>query len=271
MTNETAIVHCGTSKGEFTMELHRSWSPIGYDRAVELFGRGFYDESHFYRVIPKFLDQVGISYTTNEDLKRFARTPIPDDPRHDPVIEFQEGTISFAGSGNNSRTSQLFISYGQSKSLGTRNWETPLGMVIDGMEHIRNLHSNAGDKFPFAEGPVQGKTRSGPSYIEDNFPLTDKFLKCKVRRMQDGKEEKGVSRDSIKNKHSLEVELPTTEVQHTKTAVTLQANSQTFRLRGGETNVDHDMIKLTAILLIVSLSVILKLAMRQNKAPRKSS
>lgn len=52
-------------------------------------------------------------YTTDQDLKNFAHTQIPDDPQHKPAIPFVEGTISYAGSGNNSRTSQLFISYGE--------------------------------------------------------------------------------------------------------------------------------------------------------------
>lgn len=37
------------------------------------------------------------SYTTDQDLKKFAHTPIPDDPKHSPDIPFVEGTISYAG------------------------------------------------------------------------------------------------------------------------------------------------------------------------------
>ena len=59
--DETAIVRCGTSKGPIAFEFHREWSPLGYDRAVELFDRGYYDKSHFFRVIPNFLVQFGIS------------------------------------------------------------------------------------------------------------------------------------------------------------------------------------------------------------------
>ena len=97
------------------------WSPHGYDRAVELFERRFYDHSHFFRVVPKFLVQFGISYSKDEALQRLAKTPIPDDPPMEDV-SFEEGTISYAGSGDNSRTSQLFISYAPSKALGTQKW-----------------------------------------------------------------------------------------------------------------------------------------------------
>ena len=57
--NEEAIVRCETTAGTITMQLIRAWSPLGYDRAVELFERKFYDHSHFYRVVPHFLVQFG--------------------------------------------------------------------------------------------------------------------------------------------------------------------------------------------------------------------
>ena len=45
--------------------------------------------------IPVF--DIDCRYTTDQDLKNFAHTQIPDDPQHDPVIPFVEGTISYAG------------------------------------------------------------------------------------------------------------------------------------------------------------------------------
>ena len=273
MSEETAIVQCGTSKGDFTMELHRSWSPIGYDRAVELFDRGFFDGSHFYRVVPKFLVQFGISYTTDVDLKHFAQTPIPDDPTHDPVIPFQEGTISYAGSGDHSRTSQLFISYGASKALGTQKWETPVGMVIEGMENIRNLYSY-GDMPPWGKGPVQGKIHSGRSYIEDNFPLSDKFLSCTVKRLSEGEEEGDSSEEGIKS--DLEEEWSSTAVRKEKPEISglkekLQTKFRTLRAKVHEHEGDYDLIKIAAFVLVILLVVMLKFAMRPKKVSNKSS
>jgi peptidyl-prolyl cis-trans isomerase A (cyclophilin A) len=57
---ETALVKCSTSHGDVAMELYREWSPNGFDRAVSLYEQGFYNHSHFYRVIPGFLVQFGI-------------------------------------------------------------------------------------------------------------------------------------------------------------------------------------------------------------------
>ncbi len=119
----------------------QEWSPNGYDKAVDLFERHFYDNSHFFRAVPNFLVQFGISYSKDKELQQFAKTSIQDDPKHDPPIEFHPGIISYAGSGPNSRTSQLFFSYGSAKSLGTQLWETPIGKVIEGMDNAKDFYS----------------------------------------------------------------------------------------------------------------------------------
>lgn len=62
---------------------------------MKLFERHFYDGSHFYRVVPKFLVQFGISYSEDKALQRFARTKILDDPPKG--IAFRPGIISYAG------------------------------------------------------------------------------------------------------------------------------------------------------------------------------
>ena len=70
--------------------------------------------------------RIGISYSDDHELIKFANTRIKDDPQLNPKIPFVEGTISYAGPGDNSRTSQLFISYGAHKSLGTQKWVSSL-------------------------------------------------------------------------------------------------------------------------------------------------
>jgi cyclophilin family peptidyl-prolyl cis-trans isomerase len=94
---EEAVVSCGTTKGPLVMQFSRSWSPIGYDRVVELFERGFYNHSHFFRVAPHYLVQFGISYSHDKELQSFARRAVPDDPPLDPPMVFDTGIISFAG------------------------------------------------------------------------------------------------------------------------------------------------------------------------------
>jgi len=147
--DEVAIVKCGTTRGPFSMKFYRMWSPHGYDRAVELFERGFYDHSHFFRVVEGFLVQFGISYSPDEELRGMADRTIPDDPQLDPPVKFRAGTISYAGSGDDSRNSHLFISYGDSDSLGTQKWETPVGKVVSGYEDVIQKLYSYGDMPPW--------------------------------------------------------------------------------------------------------------------------
>lgn len=188
---ETAIISCGTSKGNFQAKFYYDWSPNGYERATALFQKGFFDHSHFFRVVPKFLVQFGISYSEDKSLQQFAHTPIPDDLPPSPKIPFKRGTMSFAGNGPNSRTSQMFISYGENEGLGRELWETPFGEVIEGMEHIEELYSY-GDMPPWGKGPVQQKIHNDPNYIPNEFPLLDKFENCQVIVNRPGDEEESL-------------------------------------------------------------------------------
>lgn len=91
-------------------------------------------------------------------------------------------SLNHKGSGPNSRTSQLFIALASSSSLGTQLWETPIGEIDEGMDVVEHFYSY-GDMPPWGKGPVQQKIHSGPAYMEENFPLTDKFTTCQVQRL----------------------------------------------------------------------------------------
>ncbi|KAL7566453.1 hypothetical protein ACA910_000931 [Epithemia clementina (nom. ined.)] len=182
---EQALIECDTTKGPLQMRFYRAWSPHGYDRAVELYEKGFFDDSHFFRAVPNFLVQFGITYSSDQSLRDLMHHTIEDDPQLDPRIKFDVGYMSFAGSGPNSRTSQMFIAYGRNENLGTNPWETPFGIVESGMENAKQFYSY-GDMPPWGKGPVQGKIYDGPQYINDNFPLIDKFKSCSVKRFRPG-------------------------------------------------------------------------------------
>ena len=48
--------------------------------------------------------------------------------------------VSFAGHGQHSRTDQIFIAYSDNEDLGKSPWETPIGMVVEGMEVVDKIH-----------------------------------------------------------------------------------------------------------------------------------
>ena len=202
-SDEEAIVQCGTSAGPITMHFYRSWSPHGYDRATELFERGYFDHSHFFRVVEHFLVQFGIGYTEDNELKAFSQSTIPDDPKRPDLLPFKEGMMSFAGSGKNSRSSQMFIAYDGAGNLGESPWETPFGKVTSGLQNVKNFYKEYGDMPPWGNGPQQGPIHNrGASYIESEFPLLDKFLTCSVERVKQPVAGEVKDTNVVKNAHA---------------------------------------------------------------------
>src|SRR6188474_2358304 len=57
----TYKVNFDTSAGTFVVEVHRAWAPNGADRFYNLVKNGYYDNTRFFRVLPNFMVQWGIS------------------------------------------------------------------------------------------------------------------------------------------------------------------------------------------------------------------
>ena len=66
------IVFCSTTKGDVYLKIHPEWSPIGADRFLNLVESGHFDDSAFYRVVPGFVTQFGIS-ADSEASKQMAK------------------------------------------------------------------------------------------------------------------------------------------------------------------------------------------------------
>merc|ERR1711934_270716 len=93
------------------------------ERFVELVEAGHFDDTPLYRAVPGFLVQFGLNAT-----ERRHWGTIRDDGPGAPS-QFQRGMLSFAGSGQHSRSTEMFISFGNAASLGKMPWETPFGVV----------------------------------------------------------------------------------------------------------------------------------------------
>jgi cyclophilin family peptidyl-prolyl cis-trans isomerase len=101
----------------------------------------------FNRVVPKFLIQFGIG-KDYEARTGVQDTAIWDD--YDNGIPFEAGFVSFAGSGPDSRTGELFIAMpGASKEqlsrFGENDWETPFGFVEGNLTVLDKIYSGYGD------------------------------------------------------------------------------------------------------------------------------
>ena len=165
-----------TSQGDFTVEVTRTWAPLGADRFYNLVKSGVFDGARFFRVLPGFVVQFGIpGDPAVSGLWRGAR--IPDDP----VVESnRRGRITFATSGPNSRTSQVFINLGDNASLDSMGF-APFGQVAEGLEIVGRLHSGYGEGSPRGRGPEQSRIQAeGNAYLERQFPKLDHIKKAAI-------------------------------------------------------------------------------------------
>jgi peptidyl-prolyl cis-trans isomerase A (cyclophilin A) len=156
-------VRFDTTKGAFTVEVTRSLAPNGADRFYNLVKAGYFKDIAFFRVVPGFMVQFGI----HGDPKLSAawrEANIQDDPVKSSNTR---GTITFATAGPNTRTTQLFINYGNNTFLDGQGF-SPFGKVTEGMDVVDKINSESG------EHPNQGAIQmQGNAYLKKEFPNLD--------------------------------------------------------------------------------------------------
>jgi peptidyl-prolyl cis-trans isomerase A (cyclophilin A) len=142
----------------------RKWSPSGADRFHDAVKKGFYNDCRFFRVLPGFMVQWGINGNP-EIQKNWKDAMIQDDP---VAVSNQRGFITYAKSGlPNSRTTQLFINYGDNSRLDQDGF-APFGRVISGMEVVDAINPQ------YREQPDQGAIQAqGNAYLQSRFPNLD--------------------------------------------------------------------------------------------------
>jgi peptidyl-prolyl cis-trans isomerase A (cyclophilin A) len=158
-----------TSKGAFVIEVHRDWAPNGADRFYNLVKNGFYNDVRFFRVLEGFMAQFGIN--GDPSLSAVWRNAnIKDDPVKQSNTR---GMITFATAGPNTRTTQVFINFGDNAGLDGQGF-SPFGKVVSGMDVVDSLYGGYGEGAPNGAGPDQGRVQSqGNAYLEKSFPKLD--------------------------------------------------------------------------------------------------
>ncbi len=165
-----------TTQGDFVVEVDRDWSPYGADRFYNLVKNGFYTNASFFRVISGFMVQFGIP-ARPEVARAWANATIPDDPVKQSNVR---GNITFATAGPNTRTTQVFINFGDNRGLDAQGF-SPFGKVTEGMEVVDKLYSGYGEGAPSGNGPNQGRlTNEGKPYLDKNFPKLDSIKSASI-------------------------------------------------------------------------------------------
>jgi peptidyl-prolyl cis-trans isomerase A (cyclophilin A) len=168
-----------TTKGEFTVQVTKAWAPRGADRFYNLVRAGFYNGCAFFRVLrtPRpFMAQFGVS-PDPAIAKAWLNANIPDDRA---IESNKRGRITFATAGPNTRTTQVFINYGDNSFLDTQGF-SPFGEVTEGMDVVDQLYADYGEGAPNGQGPDQQKLQTGgKAYTDRYFPKLDKVIKATI-------------------------------------------------------------------------------------------
>lgn len=160
-----------TTRGDFTITVTRAWAPLGADRFYNLVKHHFYDNASFFRVHPGFVVQWGIS----------AYPPVTAawqhaDIKDDPVTQSNKrGYVTFATSGKDSRTTQVFINFADTNSQLDSSGFAPFGLVTDGMNNVEMFYDVYGEsRSSGGSGPEQDQIEKfGKPYLDKGWPKLD--------------------------------------------------------------------------------------------------
>jgi peptidyl-prolyl cis-trans isomerase A (cyclophilin A) len=161
-------------------EITPTWAPLGAKRFKELVSAGYFDGARFFRAIKHFMAQFGIAKdpatTKLWQSKRFL-----DDAR---IESNKRGTISFATSGPNSRSTQLFINFVDNSFLDSEGF-SPIGRIVEGLSVLDKINTEYGEggrgDGSDGKGPSQGRANNeGNAYLQKFFPRLSYIVTARV-------------------------------------------------------------------------------------------
>lgn len=166
-----------TTKGDFVIEVHRDWAPIGADRFYNLVRLGFYDDTRVYRIRAGVFAQFGLSGDPAVNAVWYERT-IPDDP---PGQQHLRGRVFFAMRGPDDRTTQAVISLRDNPDYYEEGF-VPFGEIVEGMDVVDSLYADYGESAGGGmRGGNQGRiVNEGNAHLDADFPLLDRIYRAVI-------------------------------------------------------------------------------------------
>ena len=174
---DSFTVHFVTSRGPFDVRVHRDWAPRGADRVYYLARAHFFDGVRFFRAVDKFVAQFGLHGDTAVS-RAWRGTRIQDDTARKSNVR---GTLSFAAGGANTRTTQMYVNFGDNSRLDRTGFAV-FGQVIRGMDAVvDSIYKGYGEGAPRGQGPSQDSiSRQGNAYLIRGFPKLDYVITARV-------------------------------------------------------------------------------------------
>jgi peptidyl-prolyl cis-trans isomerase A (cyclophilin A) len=166
-----------TSQGDFVVEVHRSWAPIGADRFYNLVTHRFFDDQRFFRVRQGVFAQFGIPADPRV-AQAWRTATIPDDlPQHSNA----RGTIAYAFTTANTRVTQLFINLADNRQFDPQGF-APFGEITSGMDVVDHLYAGYGETAGggMRAGHQDALFAGGNAYLLREFPKLDFIRKARI-------------------------------------------------------------------------------------------
>ncbi|CAF1255505.1 unnamed protein product [Adineta steineri] len=155
------------------INITQKWAPLGANHLFDVINSQFYHvPSAFFRVVPKFVVQFGISGDPAQN--KLWDKPIMDDP---VLMSNTVGTLSYATAGPNTRTTQLFINYIDNSRLDPLGF-APLGIVTTGLD-TANAIFNPTPGSSDGVDQDQYSTKGNP-WIRLNYPQINFITKTSI-------------------------------------------------------------------------------------------
>ena len=158
----TYTVAFTTTKGRFDVTVQRNLAPRGADRFYNLVQAHFFDGVRFFRVVPGFAVQFGISGYPAVS-RAWQSAAITDDPVKTSNVR---GAITFADAGVNTRTTQVFVNLADNSNLDSLGF-APFGKVTKGMNVVNSLYGGYGESQSGEQAQIQSQ---GNAFLKAQFP-----------------------------------------------------------------------------------------------------
>jgi len=151
----------------FLVTVREKKGALAARRFLQLVHDGFFDGCSFFRVLPGYLVQFGLSGNVTRQRAWDAHGALRDETNIEQPDWNIRGSIAFATTGPNTRGTQLFINYDDNHQLDSKadGRIVPFGRVVDGMATLSAVYAG------YRERPKPSMIRArGDSYLQTEFP-----------------------------------------------------------------------------------------------------
>jgi peptidyl-prolyl cis-trans isomerase A (cyclophilin A) len=171
---ETYKAKFETTQGDVVFECTRAWAPHGVDRFYNLVRIGFFDDVALFRVSKGFVVQWGIHGDPKVAAVWQSANIEPDPPKQSNTRGML--TFAMAGGSNTTRSTQLFINFGDNSSLDGQGF-APICKVSEGMDVADKFYSEYGERVTGKQGQIVAR---GNAYLKEAWPSLDYIKKATI-------------------------------------------------------------------------------------------